>query len=68
MISIFLAGNAGDGSLNLVANHDITKSSKPARLAIIQQYNLVQQQINITKPIYDEISKYSQKSLANFKN
>ena len=60
MISISLAGNAGDGGLNLVANHDITKSSKPARLAIIQLNSLVQQQINITKPIYDEISKYSQ--------
>ena len=39
---------------------DITKSSKPARLAIIQLNSLVQKQINMAKPIYDEISKYSQ--------
>ena len=44
----------------MVANYDITKSSKPARLAIIQLNSLVQKQINIAKPIYDEISKYSQ--------
>ena len=42
------------------ANRDITKSSKPARLAKIQLNSLVQKQINLAKPIYDEISKYSQ--------
>ena len=41
-------------------NYDISKSSKPACLAIIQLNSIVQKQINIAKPIYDEISKYSQ--------
>ena len=36
--------------LNLVANYDITRSSKPARLAIILLNMLVQKQINITTP------------------
>ena len=51
--------------LNLVANYDITKSSKPARLAIIQLNSLVQKQINMANPIYDEIYKYCQLILAN---
>ena len=31
-----------------------------SRLAIIQLNSLVQKQMNLAKPIYDEISKYSQ--------
>jgi competence transcription factor ComK len=42
-----------------------TKFSKTACLAIIQQDILVKEQINITTPFYDEISKYSQSILAN---
>jgi hypothetical protein len=38
---------------------------KPACLAIIQLDILVKEQINITRPFYDEISKYSQSILAN---
>jgi hypothetical protein len=36
-----------------------------ACLAIIQLNILVKDQINITRPFYDEISKYSQSILAN---
>ena len=46
--------------MNLVANYDIIKSSKSARLAIIQLNCLVQKQIIMTKPFYHEIFKYSQ--------
>jgi hypothetical protein len=42
-----------------------TKFSKTACLAIIQLNILVKEQINITTPFYDEISKYSQSILAN---
>jgi hypothetical protein len=42
-----------------------TKFSKTVCLAIIQQDILVKEQINITTPFYDEISKYSQSILAN---
>jgi hypothetical protein len=42
-----------------------TKFSKTACLAIIQQDILVKEQINITTPFYDEISKYSQSIFAN---
>jgi hypothetical protein len=41
------------------------KFSKTACLAIIQLNILVKEQINITTPFYDEISKYSQSILAN---
>ena len=44
--------------LNLVANYDITKSSKTACLAITQPNILVQNQIHLTTPFYDEISLY----------
>jgi hypothetical protein len=40
-----------------------TKFSKTAYLAIMQQNILVKEQINITTPFYDEISKYSQSIL-----
>jgi hypothetical protein len=36
-----------------------------ACLAIIQLNILVKEQINITRPFYDEISKYSQSIVAN---
>jgi hypothetical protein len=42
-----------------------TKFSKTACLAIIQLNILVKEQINITTPFYDEISKYFQSILAN---
>jgi hypothetical protein len=42
-----------------------TKFSKTACLAIIQLNILVKEQINITRPFYDEISKYSRSILAN---
>ena len=51
--------------LNLVANHDITQSSKPARLAIIRLIILVQKLIHMTTAFYDEISEYSRSTLAN---
>jgi hypothetical protein len=41
-----------------------TKFSKTAYLAIMQQNISVKEQINITTPFYDEISKYSQSILA----
>jgi hypothetical protein len=40
-----------------------TKFSKTACLAIIQLNILVKEQINITTPFYDEISKYFQSIL-----
>jgi hypothetical protein len=46
---------------NLVANQIL----KTACLAIIQLNILVKEQINITTPFYDEISKYFQSILAN---
>jgi hypothetical protein len=42
-----------------------TKFSKTACLAIIQLSILVKEQINITTPFYDGISKYFQSILAN---
>ena len=44
--------------------YDINKSSIPARLAIWLNC-LVQKQKSMTKPFYDEISKYSRYILAN---
>ena len=49
----------------IVANHDITQSSKPARLAIIRLNILVQKLIHMTTAFYDEMPKYSRSTLAN---
>jgi hypothetical protein len=50
------------GCSNLVANQIL----KNGMLAIIQLNILVKEQINITTPFYDEISKYSQSILQIF--
>ena len=45
---------------DLVANYDVTKSSNPTRLAIVELNCLVQKQKNMIESFYNEISKYSQ--------